>query len=218
MRIYFIRHGETNWNVKKLLQGQADQSLNDFGRSLAVKTKAGLDQVEFHKVYSSPLLRAYETAEIIVGDRKIEIENKEQIKEISFGVYEGLCCAPEGFNIPDKDFNDFFFAPEKYKTPENGESILSFWNRLGAFLEEIFQNPSLQNKTILVSSHGAAIRGMLSIIKGYDISKFWEGGVQKNCAISIVDYDGEKPIIIEEGRVLYDDEVKEYIDFNKKTK
>ena len=73
MKLYIVRHGETDWNNEKKLQGRSDVPLNDYGRELAYITSEALKDVKFDAIYSSPLIRAYETATILKGDRDIEI-------------------------------------------------------------------------------------------------------------------------------------------------
>ena len=73
MRLYIIRHGETEWNVLRRFQGRSDIPLNDEGRRLARITAEALSEVPFARIYTSPLKRAYETAMIIKGERDIPI-------------------------------------------------------------------------------------------------------------------------------------------------
>ena len=73
MVIYVMRHGQTDWNVAKRLQGRSDTVLNENGRELARKTGEALLAVPFAAVFSSPLKRAKETAELALGGRKIPI-------------------------------------------------------------------------------------------------------------------------------------------------
>lgn len=90
MKLYIIRHGETDWNVKRRFQGRADIPLNEEGRRLARITSEALKETAFTKIYTSPLKRAYETAMIIKGDRDIPVIEEPRIIEIGFGEYEGL--------------------------------------------------------------------------------------------------------------------------------
>ena len=68
MEIYIVRHGETFWNEKKLLQGSTDIELNENGKKLAVLTGEALKDTRIDRIYASPLKRAYETACLIRGD------------------------------------------------------------------------------------------------------------------------------------------------------
>lgn len=203
MRLYMIRHGETEWNVKRRFQGRSDIPLNDEGRRLAYLTAKAMSDIPFTRVYTSPLKRAYETAMIIKGERDIPVIEDRRIIEIGFGVYEGLCCSKEGYNIPDSAFMNFFDKPDEYKPPEGAESIEELQKRTADFLNEIVHNKAMEHETILVSTHGAALRGLLSNISHIEIRDFWRGGVHKNCAVTTVDVRDGKPFIVEEGKTFY---------------
>ena len=73
MRIYLMRHGETDWNKARRLQGQSDVPLNEFGIELAIKTAEGLKNVDFDAAFSSPLKRALVTAQTVLGDREVPL-------------------------------------------------------------------------------------------------------------------------------------------------
>ena len=85
MKLYMIRHGETDWNKAKRVQGRADVPINAYGRELAKKTAEGLCKVPFDLAYTSPLCRAKETAQIILRGKRIPLLDESQIQEISFG-------------------------------------------------------------------------------------------------------------------------------------
>lgn len=206
MRLYIIRHGETDWNKEKRLQGRADIPLNAYGVELAEKTSEALQEVAFDVAFTSPLQRAKKTAEIILRGRDIPIIEDERIIEIGFGSYEGLSCAKEHFEIPDPNFNAFFKKPEAYQPPEGGESFEEVRQRSEDFLKELYKNETYQESTILISTHGAALCGLLSVIKNNPIEKYWEGGLHKNCGLSIVDVKNAKAEIIKEAIVLYESE------------
>lgn len=203
MRLYMIRHGETEWNVKRRFQGRSDIPLNDEGRRLAHVTAKAMADIPFTRVYTSPLKRAYETAMIIKGKRDIPVIEDMRIIEIGFGVYEGLCCAKEGYNIPDPAFMNFFDEPEAYKPPQGAESIEELQKRTADFLGEMMHNKDMEHETILVSTHGAALRGLLSNMNHTPIQDFWRGGVHKNCAVTIVDIKAGRILIVEEGKTFY---------------
>ncbi len=203
MRLYIIRHGETEWNVLKRFQGRSDIPLNDEGRRLARITAEALREVPFSRIYTSPLKRAYETAMIIKTDRDIPVIEEPRIIEIGFGEYEGLCCGKEHYNIPDPDFMNFFEKPEAYKPPRGAEGIDELKARTADFLQEIVYNKDMENDTVLVSTHGAALRGLLSNITQVGIEDFWGSGVHKNCAVTIVDVKNGQMVITEEGKTYY---------------
>lgn len=214
MKLYLVRHGETPWNIERRMQGQSDIPLNEFGCLLATKTGIGMKDLSFDRVYASPLIRAYHTAELILAENENshqqEIYVDDRIKEIGFGVYEGLCCSKEGWNMPDDNFLNFFENCDQYKTPVGGEGFEDVMVRVSAFFEMLFADESLLNQTILIVSHGAAIRGMINYITKNPIREYWKGGVHKNCGVTIIEYDGNNIEIEVENMVYYDDQVSDW--------
>lgn len=203
MKLYLIRHGETDRNKAKCLQGRTDIELNEYGRELARKTAEGLKEVDFDMIFTSPLKRARETAEIIKGERTIPIIIEERIQEISFGEYEGLCYGKDHYSIPDKNFMDFFDKPECYETPPAGESFQEVLLRTGDFLKELAEKQEYQDKTILLSTHGCALKAILANACNTPLPLFWGGGVHRNCAVSLLEITDGQIHVLEDGRVYY---------------
>lgn len=203
IKIYLIRHGETEQNKRKCLQGRSDIELNEYGRELARKTAEGLKDINFDIIFTSPLKRARETAEIIRGNREIPMVCEERIQEISFGEYEGLCYGKDNYSIPDADFMNFFDKPQEYQTPPGGESFEEILKRTGEFLQELMQKEEYQEKTILLSTHGCALKALLANVQKQALEAFWGAGVHKNCAVSLVVVEKEQAIVKEDGRLYY---------------
>ena len=88
--VILIRHGETEWNVLHRFQGLSDIPLNDTGRQQAGFAKNGLQNITLDAIYTSPLQRAVETAEIIRGDRNIPVYPTDGLQEMGVGEWEGL--------------------------------------------------------------------------------------------------------------------------------
>lgn len=221
MKLYIIRHGQTEWNKSGRLQGQTDIALNENGRELAAKVGHGLKEVPFDRVISSPLSRSIETAELVIRENvgrageKI-ISTDERIKEISFGEYEGysipstsMFTGDPKFAISDDEFHYFFDAPEKYQPPKGGESIPHLIERTGEFLEKLAKEADEQTKKgekeelILISTHGAAARALLANIKHTELKDFWYPGVPKNCSVSIVELENGIWKIVEQDVIYY---------------
>lgn len=200
MKIYFVRHGETDWNKEGKLQGRTDISLNEKGRKAAELTGEALKDISFDIAFTSPLVRAKETAQIILKNRNVPIIEEERIIEVSFGAYEGWKKSTW-----DENMKNFFFHSDLYVPAEGGESLERVLRREGEFLHELFTNQEYQNKTILITTHGAALSGLLTVIKENPIAKYWAGGLHKNCGISIVEVEDGTPKILQEAIVLYDD-------------
>lgn len=201
MKLYIIRHGETDWNAKKLLQGGSETILNENGRKLAKLTGEALKDVPFKRAYSSPLHRAMETAKLVIGNRDIEIIPEPGIREISFGIYEGKCYHPDNMEVPADMIDAFFNHPEDYPVPEKGESFEEILARTNHFYEELIHNTELENADVLISAHGCAVR---AFEQSFDKSEgFWRTGVPKNCAVTIVEISHGKVISVEWDRIFY---------------
>lgn len=201
MKLYVMRHGETDWNAELRLQGCADISLNENGRRLAKITGEALKDVSFDMVFSSPLCRALETAKLVLGDRDIPVVTDTRIREISFGEWEGRRCGTEFGEIPQDMLDNFFHAPEKYVAPPGGESFEEILARTRGFYDELVQKKEYENSNILITSHGAAVRALLQNV--YQDGNYWQDGVPKNCAITIVELKDGKVVSVDPDQIFY---------------
>ncbi|WP_346708512.1 histidine phosphatase family protein [Massilistercora timonensis] len=207
MKIYFVRHGETDWNKERKIQGQVDIPLNEFGRHLARETAKGLRDVPFDVCFTSPLGRARETAQIILQGRDVPILEDKRILEMNFGVLEGKCCSKEGWDVPDS-FQMFFDDPVHYQAPEGGEDFQAVRERTGDFLNWLFAQEQYRDSTVLVTTHGAAMAGLLNNLKKKPLAEYWGVGVHKNCGVTEVEVTDGRIDIISENKVYYTDVVK----------
>ena len=204
MKMYIIRHGQTPWNARKCLQGRSDVDLNENGIYLAELTGKALRDVTIDMAFTSPLIRAKHTAQCILAGREVPIIEDERLIEISFGIYEGCCYAEENRQVPQQWIENFFHAPQDYVAAPGGESLDDVEKRTRNFMGDICSRKELQDKTILVSTHGCALRGLLNSIRESNREDYWHGGVSKNCAVSIVTCNrGEKPVLVEENHIYY---------------
>ena len=136
MKLYIVRHGETDWNKSRRIQGQVDIPLNEFGKSLARKTAKGLQNVRFDYCISSPLCRARETARLILEGRDVPILEDDRIMEMAFGDYEGKSLEKSRCELPD-EFQKFFTDPENFVPANGGESFADLKKRTGEFLGDL---------------------------------------------------------------------------------
>lgn len=200
MRLYMMRHGQTDWNKKHLYQGRTDIPLNENGRYVAQLTHEGMKNIPFDVAFCSPLCRAKETAEIVLSGRNVPLYEDERIIEMSFGPYEAT-----DMRIMDERMKIFFEHPDQYDVPEGAESFEEVLEREGDFLKELIGKQEYKDSTILIATHGAALRGLICAMKESGVARFWEGGVHKNCGVTIVDVIDGKYHIIEEATILYDE-------------
>jgi len=202
LKLYIIRHGETDYNKAAKLQGQTDIPLNDYGRELARQTSRKLSTLNLDLIYSSPLQRAMETAVILRGTRNIPIISDNRLKEMTFGKFEGTTPGERSENL-----GLFFKAPEKYISEGGSESIESLMARTKSFLDEIIMPISCETeeKTILISGHGALNKALTANLIGRSKKDFWAGTYQKNCALTIFDINKGSITLLEEGKLLYNE-------------
>lgn len=202
MRIYVIRHGETDLNAKQLKQGWTDARLNQAGRDLARLTGQALKGIRFDACVSSPLVRSMETVELVLqesGNASVPIQTDDRLKEIYFGEEEGT---PVGFSsLPPEKANLYFSDAMNFPGFPGGESIRDVCRRTGEFLTELTaRNDDL---TWLVGTHGCALRAMMNPLYEHP-EHFWQGHVSPNCAVAILEVREGRPVILESDKVFYD--------------
>jgi broad specificity phosphatase PhoE len=160
--LYFIRHGETDWNAEARLQGQRDVPLNDFGRVQAEEPGARLRGLVLHyedlDYVASPLSRTRETMERMreaIALHPVTYRVDERLRELSFGVWEGLTWKevrqrdPRGARARDAD--KWAFVPPK------GESYAMLARRVAPFLADL-------TRDTVVVSHGGVARALLALL------------------------------------------------------
>lgn len=164
--IYFVRHGETDWNAARRLQGQTDICLNATGRLQAARNGRMLKELirEFGQLefIASPLIRTRQTMEIVRAEIGLEVQayrTDERLQEINFGHWEGFTWA----ELPDRD-------PEGYRArladpfgwrPHGGESYRDLMERIAAWLV------TLETDAVVVS-HGGVSRVLRGHLLGID--------------------------------------------------
>ena len=178
--LYIIRHGKTDWNVRHKLQGRTDVPLNEEGRKMAEAARAEYQHIHFDVCFCSPLVRARETAEILLKGRNIPILTDDRLAEMGFGSFEGT---ENSFQIPDCPINELFYSPEKYTAPPGGaESLDDLFARTGAFLKERVDPLLEEGKDVLIVGHGAMNSSIVCQIRQLPRAQFWSAGIE-NCKL-----------------------------------
>lgn len=202
MLLYIVRHGRTSWNVERRIQGIVDIPLMEEGLLMAEKTGEALKMVNFDLCICSPLTRAVQTAEKVLGKRKVPVIYDSRIQEINFGEKEGKVFRDDEGNILEESIEVFFEDPLSFPRPEGGENIPDVLERTREFWEELVSDPGKQDSTILICSHGCAVRALLQNIYG-DPANFWHGSVPPNCSVNLVSVEGGEARILEEDKVYW---------------
>lgn len=202
MKIYVIRHGETDANKIGILQGSSNWPLNEDGIKLAKITGEKMKGIKFDACFSSPLDRAKQTAELVLkhSENNIDIQYDDRLKEINMGIYEGKSFKRDNLEVPAVKmliFNKNAFLCGRFK---EGETAFEVCKRTQSFLNDLVKK---DYDTVLVSTHGAAIRAMLNKLYKNKFS-YWQGHVPYNCSVSILNYENGKLKLIEDGKIYYD--------------
>lgn len=207
MLVYIVRHGETKVNTEGRLCGHIDTPLNENGRLLGRLTGEGLADVKFDVVISSPLSRAYETAQLILANNKyskdVPILTDRRLMEASWGPWEMKICIAKGYELEVPDFSGFYRDPFNFPFPKGCETMRELCVRTGEFWDELVANPKYKNSTVLLATHGCAVRGLLNRVYE-DKEDFWHGCCPPNCAVNIVRVGEGLPELIESDKIYYD--------------
>lgn len=201
MKIYITRHGETEWNIQKRMQGNSNSELTTKGIEEAKKLAKSIENIKFDYIYSSPLKRAYDTAEIIKDGRECEIIIRDNLREMSFGIWEGM-SREEILEIYEEEHNNFWNYPHLFSGIDGGETYIEFVERIKNEMEYIINNSNGEN--ILLVVHGAVIKAIFKIFKGYDLNEFWSAmPFIHNTCLSILEIDGEDNKFLLEGDISH---------------
>lgn len=194
---YIVRHGQTEGNKKKTLQGRSNLPLNDEGKKQAEQLAAYFKEqgIVIHKVYSSPLIRAVDTAKIISGaDQVVE---DDRLLEMDYGPYEGI-----GLENPPKEIITFFSDFVHNPAPEGMESLQSVTERLGDFLESV---KAESEENILISAHAISMKGALEYLTPESKGTYWSKYIA-NCGVYGFDVENGEYTVPEEIKYIPDRE------------
>ena len=189
MKVYFIRHGQSLGNAEFRFLGHTDLDLTELGYAQAEATSDYLSDVRFDAIYSSDLLRAYNTAVPNAKKRNLSVIPREGLREVFCGDWEGMICA----DIEAKYGSLYTFEwPMRYGlfAFPGGESTVAAGDR---FYKEVLSICKENiGKNLLVVAHGAVIRSFWSIISGISPKDIAEKlPFATNASVSIAEFDGE---------------------------
>ncbi len=179
-----VRHGRTDWNDQAKMQGQVDIELNAEGRESAGRLGEELEGTDFDLIFTSTLIRAYETACLIRGHRNIRIIRDPRLMEISFGVAEGSNYF-ENWRDDNARYHSFTEDPEHYLPPEGGETFHEVYARAQSFLQDQILPLEKTCERILIVGHGCLNRALTLCMKGETVAQYWTERLQRNCAASV---------------------------------
>lgn len=160
---YLARHGETDWNRSRRIQGQADVPLNETGRAQAASLGQRLDGMAFSAIYASDLWRAMETAKATAkppaGDGGPEIVAVPELREIGYGEWEGLTFAEAEARDPE-GFAERMLRQNVRYAPPGGENVEQLVERVRQFHDRVRARHG-SGEQVLVVGHSGSLLALL---------------------------------------------------------
>ena len=188
--IYLVRHGQTAWNKEEIFRGRTDVPLDETGLKQAELAAEYFKGIEIHGIYSSPLVRAWQTAEKIAQSHSVKVQPLDGIIDLSFGNWEGH-PHQEIKKIDSERYKQWVEEPHRVRLP-GGESLDEVRIRSMAALEEVIQKHP--GKTLVLVSHRVINKVLICGILGIDNSHFWQIG-QDTTAINLFQYKNGKYVL-----------------------
>ena len=176
-KLYFVRHGETFWNVENKICGATDIALTEYGHQQAVETgKKILEKgIRFDEILSSPLIRATETARHISEITGVPMRIESRLIEQNFGRYESTARDGKEFQLAKEHFLDRY---------GNGESMMQLGQRIYNLLDDIRME---ENKTYLLVAHNGIARVIESYFRSMTNAEYAAFGI-RNCEIKAYEW------------------------------
>ncbi len=192
MKIWLTRHGQTNLNRQKLMQGRTDEPLNETGIQQAEKAREMIGNISFDAVYASPLQRAVLTASIIGNTEKENIITDSRLTEVEFGKYE-----LKKYYLMGPVMTAHWVWPEVIPAPATVESVSSMVERSSSILKEI---EAKDYENVLIVCHGGIIRAL----RGYLTDS--KNGIQwrpkpHNCEVRVYESVNGKHTFLKDYRI-----------------
>jgi alpha-ribazole phosphatase len=168
--IYLIRHGQTVWNMEKRFQGQSDTALDESGEDQARLLMERMREIPIDLIVSSDLIRARRTAEILAESRGLKVTEDPDLREIHFGIWEGLRIDEVQSKDP-RTFETWVHNPGALRIPD-AETFQEVQDRAAAALERwIALYPG---KTLALVTHGGVISALLCRVLNEPIQRMWD--------------------------------------------
>lgn len=182
MHLHLFRHGETDWNAERRIQGQSESRLSELGIQQAQALGQRIAQLHFDQVYCSSSLRTRQTAEHAFAHRANDIKYLDTLREIDLGPWEGKLYAQIESEQPEA-FRHFWQEPHLFNV-SGAETFGQLQQRAIKAISGIKSAP--QTGHVAIVSHGALIKSLLCHYQNKQLSELWAPPAMHNCAHSII--------------------------------
>lgn len=186
-RIYVIRHCEAQGNVKRIFQGRTDCDISETGSKQLEFLKKRFENIKLDAVYSSPLIRAYKTAQSVSFGKGLSVIKEQGLAEVDGGVIDGRPFA-KVFAEHSSLAEIWDEHPEDF-APEKGEPMREAYDRIW---KTVLNLANLnKGKTIAAASHGGVIRCLVCRLLYGDITRLKDTGWADNTAVTLIEFDDD---------------------------
>jgi phosphoserine phosphatase len=182
LRILLVRHGETEWNRVRRIMGREDIGLTETGRFQSLALKEALAHFPLDAVYSSPILRARETAMILTEERDLEPINDERLVEVNYGDWVGKTFS----EVRELQGYTPYFKRLQTPVAPNGETLFQVRDRAMSFIHQLKQER--HDQTVLAVSHADWIKCLLMEILEIPFANIWRFRID-NVSVSLFESD-----------------------------
>ncbi len=186
--LHLIRHGQTNWNLEKRIQGQTDSVLTDTGIEQAKNVAEELKSIPFTAAYSSSSVRAKDTAKAILKHHPLDLSVRDDMREIFLGDWEGRLYADVAMEDPD-NHNHFSKHPSKFDMP-GAETFYQVQERALNVVQQLIKQHSAGD--VLLVSHGLWIKTILVHFEQRPMQNLWHPPTMGNCCHSIIEFNQDQ--------------------------
>ena len=203
LKLYIMRHGETEWNMLEKFQGQLNSALTERGIEKIVKTGKELENVKFKAVYTSELGRTIDTAEIILEnnnfekkkdvEKRLKLEKLSELNEIYFGEWQGMDFKEIFLKYPEEAHNYFYDVKNYCAKNVKGEELKDGLERFLSGLKKIVNDNEEGN--ILIVTHGAVLELFFNYIESKEADDFDERNLIGNGEYRIFTYKNGKYVM-----------------------
>ena len=197
--LYITRHGETEWNQEKRMQGWLDSNLTESGMKNAVSLGERLKETEFTAIYSSPSGRTQATTNLIRGERDIPVIYDENLREIKLGQWEGKTHSSIK-ELYQTQYESYWNAPHQYTTV-GGETFEETRARAIQVLNRIKKEYVSGN--ILIVTHSVLIKCLYSFFRNTSIETLWDPPYMHGTSLTIVEMNENGFKLVLEGDISH---------------
>ena len=187
--IILVRHGETEWNVTEIFRGRIDIELNETGIRQAELLAEYLNKIKIDAIYSSPLKRAFKTAEIVAGYHKLDVDIATDLIDFDFGQWQGLSNQEVKYKYKEL-YAAWTNRPDQVKIPD-GESLDDVRKRATGVVNNLIAS---YQGTVVSVSHRVVNKVLICALLGLDNSHFWKIK-QDTCGITSFIHENNRFIL-----------------------